>query len=126
VRDLDLPVEIVACPTVREPDGLAMSSRNQYLSEGQRRQATSLQASMKRAAESVARGAIATSELIEDIQREIHAAGPATIEYVAIVDPETLSPVDRVEGPVRICLAVRIGPCRSIDNLAVDGGGRDR
>jgi len=126
VRDLDLPVEVVPCPTVRESDGLAKSSRNQYLTENERRQATVLYRSMCRAAEAAAAGTVAASELIDRIEAEIRASGPARIEYVKIVNPETLEEVDRVEGPARICLAVRIGQCRLIDNLAVDGPGRGR
>jgi pantoate--beta-alanine ligase len=123
VADLDMPVEIVGCPTVREPDGLAMSTRNEYLTEEQHDQARVLYGSMRRAAERLASGQVETTALIAGIGDELRASGPLTIDYVAIVDPDTLEDLPRVVGTARICLAVRIGACRLIDNLAVDGPG---
>jgi pantoate--beta-alanine ligase len=124
--DLNMPVEIVGCATVREPDGLAVSSRNRYLSDQQRAQATLLYNSMCEAAEHITEGASDTGELVREMELRILEAGPVKIDYVAIVDPETLEPLDEVRGPARICLAVRIGNCRLIDNLAVDGGNARR
>ncbi len=126
VLDLNMPVEIVGCATVREPDGLAVSSRNRYLSREERARATLLYKSMCEAAERVAEGASDAGELIRGMERRIVEGGPAKIDYVAIVDPGTLQPLDEVRGPARICLAVRIGNCRLIDNLAVDGGNERR
>ncbi len=123
VRDLDLPIEIVACPTVREADGLAMSSRNAQLTPDQRRQAVCLNRALIGAAEGVGRGERHSGRLIEAMRREILGAGPAEIDYVEIVDPLTLEPVAAVERGVRICLAVRIGECRLIDNMGVDMSG---
>ncbi|HUU82279.1 MAG TPA: pantoate--beta-alanine ligase [Phycisphaerae bacterium] len=123
--DLNMPVEIVGCPTVREPDGLAMSSRNQYLTDAQRRQATVLYRSMCGCAKRIRSGELEAAALMAGIEEEIRASGPVEIDYVAILDPDTLESVQRVDGPARICLAVRIGKCRLIDNLAVDGSGRD-
>ena len=119
--DLDMPIEIVGCPTVREPDGLAMSSRNEYLDEAQRAQAKALYSSMRRCGQRIESGQVEAATLIAGIEEDLRASGPVAIDYVAIVDPDTLADVQRVEGPVRICLAVRIGECRLIDNLAVDG-----
>jgi pantoate--beta-alanine ligase len=121
VHDLDLPVEIVAGPTVREPDGLAMSSRNQYLTEAERKQATVLYRSMCHAADAVSAGRTDAQALVAGIEEELKQSGPVTIDYVRIVDPESLEELGQVSGPARICLAARIGQCRLIDNLAVEG-----
>lgn len=118
-RDLNLNVEIVPCPTVREPDGLAMSSRNAYLSPADRRQAAVLFRAMTTAAESAAAGRTETAPLIEFVTRQIHDAGPTVVEYVAIVHSTTLEPITTIDRPARICLAVRIGACRLIDNLGI-------
>jgi pantoate--beta-alanine ligase len=123
VHDLDLPIEIVGCPTVREPDGLAMSSRNAYLSDRERRQATSLSRALMGAAERVTAGLCDAAETTRAIRKEILAAGPADIEYVEVVDADTLERLSIIDRPARICLAVRIGSCRLIDNVGV---GADR
>ncbi len=120
VRDLFEPVEVVVCPTVREPDGLALSSRNLYLEASQRRQATSLYAALTEARERIARGERDTAVLIDGMRQRIEAAGPCVIEYLAIVDAEELSARTRAEGRCLIALAVRIGATRLIDNLVVD------
>ncbi|MFQ5413989.1 MAG: pantoate--beta-alanine ligase [Phycisphaerae bacterium] len=122
VRDLNVPLEIVACPTVREPDGLARSSRNAYLSPAERTRATSLSRALFAAASRVAGGVRDAAVLCGGVRDEILAAGPAEIEYVEVVDAVTLEPVARIEGPARLCLAVRIGSTRLIDNVAVDVG----
>ena len=119
VRDLDWPIEVLGCPTVREPDGLAISSRNRYLDPQQRRQAACLYRALRRAADAVAAGSVAAAVLQAGIERDLRAAGPVEIDYVRIVDPDTLEDVERIGQRARICLAVRIGPCRLIDNLAV-------
>ncbi|MCG3129296.1 MAG: Pantothenate synthetase [Phycisphaerae bacterium] len=117
VRDLNLPVDIVPCPTVRDADGVALSSRNAYLTPPQRVQARSLSAALFSAKNRIACGVSDVSVLIADMRRQILAAGPAQIEYLEIVDPDTLKPVVRADRPVRIALAVRIGACRLIDNV---------
>lgn len=117
VRDLNLPIEIIPCPTVRDADGVALSSRNAYLTPPQRVQARSLSAALFSAKDRITRGEHDVSALIADMRRQILAAGPAEIEYIEIVDPDTLKPVSRVDRPVRIALAVRIGACRLIDNV---------
>jgi len=120
VRDLDIPIEIVGCPTVREPGGLAMSSRNAYLTSAQRNQATCLSRALFDAAESIRAGRRNVAAIVEGIREGIVSAGPAQIEYVDIVDAETLVLLSTVNSPARICLAVQIGSCRLIDNVGVD------
>lgn len=120
VRDLNLPAEIIGCETLREPDGLALSSRNAYLSAAEREQATSLYAAL-RAAETAIRAGERDPSAVETLLRQrILAAGPASIDYASVVDDETLTPVTRIERPVTLALAVRIGHTRLIDNLQVD------
>ncbi len=120
VRDLDLPIEIVGCPTVREADGLAMSSRNAYLTTAERKQATSHSTAMRSAIDAARAGCRDAGVLIEQIRRTILAAGPATIDYIAIVAPNTLRDVATLDRPARICLAVRVGSTRLIDNMPLD------
>ena len=122
-RDLNLPIEVVACPTVREPDGLALSSRNAYLTPDQRTRAASLSRSLFRARDRILSGERKVETLVGMIRQEILDAGPADIDYVEIVDEDNLQSLEVIEGRVRICLAVHIGPCRLIDNVGVDVGG---
>jgi pantoate--beta-alanine ligase len=119
--NLNFPIEIVGCPTVREPDGMAMSSRNAYLSPEQRGQARVLSAALFQAAEDVRRGLRDSASLTGEIRRKILAAGPFRIDYVDVVDAHSLAPLATVDRPARICLAVRLGSCRLIDNVGVDG-----
>ena len=120
--DLKMPIKIVACPTVREPDGLAMSSRNAYLSSSERKQAVSLSRALLDAAGRIAAGRRNAAECTRRIRDDIQATGSAgiEIEYVDVVDAETLAPLSIVDRPARICLAVRIGSCRLIDNVSVE------
>lgn len=120
-RDLNLDLEIVPCPTVREPDGLAMSSRNAYLSAPHRLQAAVLHRAMTAAAQGAAAGQLEAAPLIEAVTRHIHDAGPTVVEYVSIVDSMTLEPLTIIDRPARICVAVRIGACRLIDNMEIGG-----
>ena len=123
VRDLNMPIRIVGCPTIREQDGLALSSRNAYLSAAQRRQACSLSQALFAARQQVAQGERCVVTLVNQMRALIEAAGPCRIDYLEIVDPVTLAPLERIEGGARACLAVRIGKCRLIDNLALDAPG---
>ena len=120
-RDLNLDVEIVTGPTVREPDGLAMSSRNAYLSPEERKDALVLSRSLEKAKAMVQAGEREASEIMEAMKEEIQARPTARIDYVAVVDAETLTPVARVEGRVLVALAVWIGGTRLIDNVVLDG-----
>lgn len=118
VLDLNMPVEIVGCPTVREPDGLAMSSRNRYLSPHERKQAVSLYRALSLGAERIAGGERQAARIIDAMRRTIEDAGPAQIDYASVVDPNTLEELPEIRGPVRLAVAVRLRQTRLIDNLA--------
>jgi pantoate--beta-alanine ligase len=118
--DLKLPIAIVVCPIVREPDGLAMSTRNQYLSPQQRRQAASLYRALCAGRDRIAAGERSAGRVIAAMRRVLDDAGPARIEYIAIVDPETFEEIDPIDRTVMLALAVRLESARLIDNLVVD------
>ncbi len=118
VRDLDLGVEIIAVPTVRETDGLALSSRNAYLSDAQRRIAPALYQTLRDTAERCADGKDAAGE-IDRATAALLDAGFDAVDYVAVCDAETLEPVAHVVRPARLLAAVRHGTARLIDNVAV-------
>ncbi len=120
VGDLNMPIEIVGCPIIREKDGLALSSRNAYLSEVERMQAQCLNQSLMAACEKITSGQVVVDEIRDGIQKIILDAGPAEIDYIEIVDAVSLTPLPKIDRPARICLAVLIGGCRLIDNVAVD------
>ncbi|HEX6972338.1 MAG TPA: pantoate--beta-alanine ligase, partial [Limnochordia bacterium] len=120
VRDLNLPLVVRAVPTVREPDGLAMSSRNQYLSAEERAAARVLSRALAAATRLVKRGERAAGTL-EAAMREIIDQEPlAVLDYAVVADPETFAPVERLDGPALALLAVRIGGTRLIDNVRLD------
>jgi pantoate--beta-alanine ligase len=119
VADLNVPVEIRVCPTVREPDGLAMSSRNAYLGPDARQRAVVLWKSLQLAAELVAGGDRDAGTITQRMREMILTAKGAQIDYVALVDPETLQPVERLAGPTLAALAVKIDGTRLIDNEIV-------
>jgi pantoate--beta-alanine ligase len=116
-RDLDVPTEIVGCATVREADGLAMSSRNVYLTTAERAIAPTLHRTMQGIAQAAAGGA-PVSTAIESGKRALIAAGFASIDYLALVDAETLEPLAKRDRPARILAAARLGAVRLIDNIA--------
>ncbi|MDH7602884.1 MAG: pantoate--beta-alanine ligase [Armatimonadota bacterium] len=116
VRDLNMPIEIVPCETVREPDGLAMSSRNSYLSGQERRAAVVLSRSLDAARDAFAGGQKEAGAL-ENVARQVIETEPlARIDYVAIRDAENLEPIRVVDRSAVLLLAVRIGDTRLIDN----------
>lgn len=117
VRDFHIPIDIIPCPTVREPDGLAMSSRNVYLSPSERVQAGSLSQALRHAVARAGHGETDCRRLIDEATRHIEQAGPVRIDYVSIVNAESLEPMSVLDRPARMCLAVRIGACRLIDNM---------
>ncbi|MFZ8843443.1 pantoate--beta-alanine ligase [Thermoflexus sp.] len=117
VQDLNIPVEIVICPTVREPDGLAMSSRNTYLNPEERRAATVLFRALQAAKARYEAGERDAERLREAMREVIRAEPLARIDYVSVAHPETLQELERVEGPALLSLAVYIGTTRLIDNL---------
>ncbi len=119
VEDLNFDVEIVVCPTVREPDGLAMSSRNTYLGTEERRAATALYRSL-RLAEDMVRGGERDVARVISAMRELLAAEPLVeTEYVEAVDWKFLEPVSELRGEVLIALAARVGRARLIDNTLI-------
>lgn len=122
VADLDLRPEIVGVATVREDDGLALSSRNVYLSEDERVRARALPRALGEAATAIARGGDAQPALAL-ARRRLADAGFANIDYLALVDAETLARVEEAARPARLIAAARIGRTRLIDNLRVDGAG---
>jgi len=117
VRDLDMDVEIVVCPIVREPDGLAMSSRNAYLNAEQRQQALVLSRSLLEVKAAVEAGERDVGMLAEIGRRVIASEPRAKLDYLAIVDPDTLDPIDKVSQGTLIAVAVWLGTTRLIDNI---------
>jgi pantoate--beta-alanine ligase len=117
-RDLDIPVAIVGVPTVREADGLAMSSRNRYLSEAERARATTLYRVLTATARDLRAGASAADAVARGTA-ELHKAGFDPIDYLEVVDAERLTPVERAGASTRIAVAAWLGKTRLIDNLAV-------
>ena len=124
VRDLDMPLEIVGCPTVREENGLAISSRNMYLTPAERDQAACLYDGLIKARNRIHAGERNASKITALLRDVITAAGPARIDYIRLVDSETMQPVERISGPVLVALAVHIGAARLIDSFFVDPGRR--
>jgi pantoate--beta-alanine ligase len=119
VRDLDLPVEIVPMTTVREPDGLAMSSRNAYLSPEQRKAAVVLSQALSLAQEMWTRGTRDAQQFRSRLRELIEDEELASIDYVSVADPETLQELERINGPALVSMAVRIGRTRLIDNTTL-------
>ncbi len=124
--DLNMPIKIRICPTIREHDGLAMSSRNQYLNEEQRKQASCLYNSLCKAKEMIRTGERKAEQIIKQMREIIEQAGPCEIDYIKIVDTETIEDINTIGAePVLIALAVKIGPARLIDNIIVNNKGED-
>ncbi len=119
VRDLDVPVEVRVGPTVREPDGLALSSRNRYLDAKQRAAATVLSRALKEAEARVAAGERDAATLRRLMTGMIEATPGAALDYAAVTDAGSLEPVTTLRGPVLLALAVRFGSTRLIDNVLV-------
>ncbi len=117
VEDLNLDIDIVVLPTVREADGLAMSSRNQYLDQGERKSSTILYHSLSEARLLFDKGEHSADILRQTIVRAFIAKPSARLEYVAILHPETLSEVDEVRTGIVIAISARIGRTRLIDNI---------
>jgi len=120
VADLNMPLEIVVCPTVRQPDGLAVSSRNQYLTEEQKKDATLIYKSLQKCREMIDAGVTDSETIIAEMRKILSQAPSIRIEYVSIVDAETVQAIDRITGKVLAAVAVKIGSARLIDNILVD------
>jgi pantoate--beta-alanine ligase len=121
VRDLDLPVRIVACPIIREPDGLAMSSRNIYLDAEARERATGLHRALTAAEQAVARGETEAHAVL-GAARSVLAASGIEPEYLELRSPDDLREVDRVDGPALLAVAAYVGRARLIDNRVLEAG----
>ncbi len=117
VSDLKLPVEIRPCAIVREPSGLAYSSRNQYLSPSDRDQAATLSRSLHNAQTAFQQGQREAQSLIAQVRRELATIPHSTVDYVELVDPDTLAPLAQVETAGLLAIAVRLGSTRLIDNI---------
>jgi len=116
-QDLDMDVEIVVCPIVREVDGLAMSSRNAYLNGEQRKQALVLSRSLQRVKAAVEAGETVAAKLFEIGRKEIASELGAKLDYFAMVDPNTLEPVEKVVPGTLVAVAAWVGATRLIDNI---------
>jgi len=120
VEDLNMNVKIVAHPTVREEDGLAMSSRNKYLNPEQRKNALVLRRSLLLAQDRVKAGERSAAKIRDEVVKMIASTPGSVIDYVEIVDTDTLEPVDKTEGRTVMALAVKFGTTRLIDNITLE------
>jgi len=115
--DLNLPVQIRGCPLIRDPDGLAISSRNVYLSKGERRRALVLSQALREAKDAIAGGERDAGRLAEAVRRRLADAEGVETDYVAVVDPDTLDALACVGESVLVAAAIRVGATRLIDNV---------
>jgi pantoate--beta-alanine ligase len=122
VRDLDWPVEIVVVPTVREADGLALSSRNAYLDAAERRRALVLSAALRAAHEAFRAGERRAAALIETMRARLAAEPSVVVGYAAVAEPRTLAPVETVDAETVVLVAARVGRTRLIDNIVLGEG----
>lgn len=123
VQDLNVPVQVRTCPIVREPDGLALSSRNQYLSVEQRSAATVLYQALRKAEQEIRGGSIDAAQVKQTMMGEIQQQPGAVLDYAEVVDARTLKPVQKIEKQVLLAVAVKFGTTRLIDNLLVEPSG---
>jgi pantoate--beta-alanine ligase len=121
VEDLAIPIAIEVCPTVREPDGLALSSRNVYLSADERRRALAISQSLRLAKELVAAGTT-DAAVVRRRMLDLLTKAELQLEYVAIANPQTLAPVDVIDRPTVAAIAARVGATRLIDNELLGPG----
>lgn len=119
VDDLNYGITMIIAPTVREKDGLALSSRNRYLSEEERKQAAVLYESLREAKKLIGRGERSTNKITARMRTLIKRQPSAELDYIAVTDARTLEPLNRLRGEVLISLAVRFGKARLIDNIKV-------
>jgi pantoate--beta-alanine ligase len=119
VEELNVPMEIRICPTVREPDGLAMSSRNAYLSADERHRARVLSQSLQLVERLVEDGERDVATLRQQMHDQIDLAGGVEVQYIAFVADGTVTPVERISGPTVVAIAAKVGNTRLIDNILV-------
>lgn len=124
VSDLNVPVQIVGVPTVREADGLAMSSRNRHLDPAGRRSATALFRALKEAERQILAGVTEPGRVAGEAAKQIPEGSGLRLEYLEIVDPRSLQPVERIAGPVLVAGALWVGTTRLIDNIICGPGAR--
>ena len=117
VRDLKIPVEIVACPIIREPSGLALSSRNQYLTSIEKEQAAYINFSLQQAKAAFVRGKTDAATLTKLVREKLSQAKKVKIQYVELVDPINLQPIDKIEPRGLLAIAAHVGSTRLIDNI---------
>lgn len=122
VRDLDWSIEIVGVPTVREADGLALSSRNAYLRDGDRRQAIGLSRMLEAAHDSWNTGERRAAKIEERMRQELRNYPGVALQYIAIVEPRSLAPVEQVEAATVVAVAARVGATRLLDNIILGEG----
>jgi pantoate--beta-alanine ligase len=120
IKDLNMPVRLVACPTVREPDGLASSSRNRYLSAREREEAVKIYQALFLGRELIAEKIMTKpTQLIKRLSVIFARIPKCKVDYIVIVDPETLQPMKKIRRPALLAVAVRLGKTRLIDNIVV-------
>jgi pantoate--beta-alanine ligase len=122
VRDLNWSLELVIVPTVREADGLALSSRNSYLSQEQRREATALSAALRAAHQAWCDGERRAPELERRMRGSLAMTPGVKVEYIAVVEPTALAPVDQADASTVVAIAARVGHTRLIDNIILGEG----
>jgi len=120
VADLNMNLEVVTCPTVREPDGLAMSSRNSYLNPEERRAAVVLHQALNLASQMWLEGEKKAAKILAEMKKIIQQQPLAIIDYISIADTETLEELDEVKPPALVSLAVKIGKPRLLDNVVLE------
>jgi pantoate--beta-alanine ligase len=122
IKELNFDINVIVCPTVREHDGLAMSSRNIYLNHEERKAAAVLYRALKLGEELISSKGLVDALYVKNEMKNLINSGPVSnIDYVEIVTTEHLEEVEKIKSPVAICIAVRIGRTRLIDNIIVDG-----
>ncbi|MBP6492421.1 MAG: pantoate--beta-alanine ligase [Clostridia bacterium] len=119
VRDLNMDIEIIACETVREPDGLAKSSRNVHLDKEQRKASSILREALQKAERKIAAGIRNPMEIKESIEKQIDQEASVRLDYAEIVDLDTLKPIKTIEAPVLVAAAIYVGTTRLIDNFVI-------
>jgi pantoate--beta-alanine ligase len=119
VQDFDLPIYVAICPTIRESDGLAMSSRNRYLSADERERALAISRSLRLARQLASKGTRDAKSIVGPM-RELLEQAHLELDYVALADRETLVPLERLDRPAVALVAARVGATRLIDNEWID------
>ena len=123
VEDLNMPLEIVVCQTVREPSGLAASSRNKYLHDDEKKDAALLYAALQDCRRMIDRDIRDSRTLIAEMRKVLSRSPAINVEYISIVDAQSLEELEHVQGKVMVAIAARLGPARLIDNILLDAGG---